>query len=98
MTVADSFPLWDRQARSHPDLATVALNPGIIDTEMLQSTFGASSADFPAPATWVEKAVPFLEKLGPRDNGKAHTAPQGCEFSTVVKEPSVTYFPPMKAI
>ena len=58
-------------------LATVALNPGIIDTEMLQSTFGNSSSDFPAPATWAEKAVPFLEKLGPRDNGKALTAPQG---------------------
>lgn len=58
-------------------LAAVALNPGIIDTEMLQSTFGGSSADFPPPATWAEKAVPFLEKLGPRDNGKALTAPQG---------------------
>jgi NAD(P)-dependent dehydrogenase (short-subunit alcohol dehydrogenase family) len=58
-------------------LATVALNPGIIDTEMLQSTFGASSTDFPAPAAWAEKAVPFLEKPGPRDNGKALTAPRG---------------------
>jgi len=58
-------------------LAAVALNPGIIDTEMLQSTFGSSSADFPAPTTWAEKAVPFLEKLGPRDNGKALTAQQG---------------------
>jgi NAD(P)-dependent dehydrogenase (short-subunit alcohol dehydrogenase family) len=56
-------------------LAAVALNPGIIDTEMLQSTFGPSSADFPPPAIWAEKAVPFLEKLGPRDNGKALTAP-----------------------
>ncbi|MCU0749216.1 MAG: SDR family oxidoreductase [Akkermansiaceae bacterium] len=57
-------------------LAAVALNPGIIDTEMLQSTFGPSSSDFPSPAAWAEKAVPFLEKLGPRDNGKALTAPQ----------------------
>jgi NAD(P)-dependent dehydrogenase (short-subunit alcohol dehydrogenase family) len=58
-------------------LAAVALNPGIIDTEMLQSTFGDSSSDFPDPAAWAEKAVPFLEKLGPRDNGKALTAPPG---------------------
>ncbi|RYD32997.1 MAG: SDR family oxidoreductase, partial [Verrucomicrobiaceae bacterium] len=57
-------------------LAAVALNPGIIDTEMLQSTFGESSSDFPDPATWAEKAVPFLEQLGARDNGKALTAPQ----------------------
>ena len=58
-------------------LAAVALNRGIIDTEMLQSTFGNSSSNFPDPATWAENAVPFLEKLGPRDNGKALTAPQG---------------------
>jgi NAD(P)-dependent dehydrogenase (short-subunit alcohol dehydrogenase family) len=57
-------------------LAAVALNPGIIDTEMLQLTFGPSSSDFPDPATWAVKAVPFLEKLGPQDNGKALTAPQ----------------------
>ena len=57
-------------------LAAIALNPGIIDTDMLQSTFGASSSDFPSPAIWAEKAVPFLEKLGPRDNGRALTAPQ----------------------
>ncbi len=56
-------------------LAAVALNPGIIDTEMLQSTLGSSSADFQDPATWAERAVPFLEKLGRRDNGKALTAP-----------------------
>lgn len=64
-------------AQELPDgLAAIALNPGIIDTEMLQSCFGESSADFPDPATWAAKAVPFLEKLGPRDNGKALTAPQ----------------------
>jgi NAD(P)-dependent dehydrogenase (short-subunit alcohol dehydrogenase family) len=45
-------------------VAAVALNPGIIDTEMLQRTFGGASADFPAPATWAEKAVPFLARLG----------------------------------
>lgn len=56
-------------------LAAVALNPGIIDTEMLQSTFGEGASDFPGPAVWAEKAVPFLEKLGVRDNGKALTAP-----------------------
>lgn len=58
-----------------PGLAAVALNPGIIDTEMLQSTFGTASSDFPSPADWVVRAVPFLEALGPRDNGRALTAP-----------------------
>lgn len=32
---------------------------------------------FPGPRHLGEKAVPFLETLGPRDNGKALTAPQG---------------------
>lgn len=56
-------------------LAAVALNPGIIDTEMLRSTFGEGASDFPSPAVWAEKAVPFLEKLGAKDNGRALTAP-----------------------
>lgn len=59
-----------------PGLAAIALNPGIIDTEMLQSTFGASSSDFPDPASWAVKVVPFLGELGPADNGRSLTAPQ----------------------
>lgn len=59
-----------------PGLAAIALNPGIIDTEMLRSCFGGTSSDFPDPETWAVKAVPFLESLGPRDNGKSLTAPQ----------------------
>jgi hypothetical protein len=31
-------------------LAAIALNPGIIDTEMLEVSFGRASADFPGPA------------------------------------------------
>ncbi|QJE98340.1 SDR family oxidoreductase [Luteolibacter luteus] len=59
-----------------PGLAAVALNPGIIDTDMLRSTFGSSSSAYPDPAHWAIKVVPFLEKLGPQDNGAALTAPQ----------------------
>lgn len=58
-----------------PGLAAIALNPGIIDTEMLQSCFGDSASDFPDAETWAIKAVPFLEKLSPRDNGRSLTAP-----------------------
>lgn len=58
-----------------PGLAAVALNPGIIDTDMLRRTFGPAAGDYPDPARWAVAAVPFLEGLGPRDNGKALTAP-----------------------
>jgi NAD(P)-dependent dehydrogenase (short-subunit alcohol dehydrogenase family) len=59
-----------------PDgLAAVALNPGIIDTDMLRRTFGPAAGDYPDPARWAATAVPFLEQLGPRDNGKSLTAP-----------------------
>ncbi|MFD0895976.1 SDR family oxidoreductase [Luteolibacter ambystomatis] len=58
-------------------LAAVPLNPGIIDTDMLRSTFGGGAADFPTPDEWAAKAVPFLEKLGARDNGRSLTVPGG---------------------
>ena len=51
-------------------LAAISLNPGIIDTAMLKSCFGASAADYVSPAEWAKKAVPFLLKLGPGDNGQ----------------------------
>src|SRR5690606_3855178 len=58
-------------------MAAVALNPGIIDTSMLRSCFGESAADYPDPEEWAEKAVPFLERMGPRENGLPLTAPGG---------------------
>lgn len=56
-------------------MAAVAFNPGIVNTDMLQSCFGESAAHYPAPAKWVRKAVPFLLALGPADNGKALDVP-----------------------
>jgi NAD(P)-dependent dehydrogenase (short-subunit alcohol dehydrogenase family) len=56
-------------------MAAVALNPGVIDTDMLRSSFGAGAAGYPTPEKWAEKAAPFLLRLGPSDNGKALTAP-----------------------
>jgi NAD(P)-dependent dehydrogenase (short-subunit alcohol dehydrogenase family) len=60
-----------------PGLAAVALNPGIINTEMLQSCFGGSASSYPTPERWAKTAVPFLLRLGPDDNGKQLTAPGG---------------------
>jgi len=59
-----------------PGLATVAFNPGVINTEMLQSCFGESAAHYPSAARWAEQAVPFLLKLDAEDNGHALTAPE----------------------
>lgn len=52
------------------EMAAVPLNPGIIDTDMLRSTFGAGADSYPDPAHWAKKAVPFVLGLGPKDNGK----------------------------
>lgn len=60
-----------------PDgMCAVPLNPGIINTDMLQSCFGGNADAYPTPDRWAEKAVPFLLKLGPRDNGRQLTVPQ----------------------
>ena len=56
-------------------LAAVALNPGVINTDMLQSCFGAAASSYPSPKQWAERATAFLLKLGPKDNGKALTVP-----------------------
>ena len=58
-------------------MAAVALNPGIINTDMLQSCFGGSASSYLSPAEWAKRAVPFLLNLGPGDNGKQLTAPGG---------------------
>jgi NAD(P)-dependent dehydrogenase (short-subunit alcohol dehydrogenase family) len=56
-------------------MAAVPVNPGIIDTDMLRSCFGASSSEYPDPAEWAKSAIPFFLGLGPADNGKPVTVP-----------------------
>jgi NAD(P)-dependent dehydrogenase (short-subunit alcohol dehydrogenase family) len=58
-------------------VAIIPLNPGIIDTRMLRSCFGDHAAHYPGPEDWARRAVPFLIKLGPKDNGQPLTAPGG---------------------
>jgi NAD(P)-dependent dehydrogenase (short-subunit alcohol dehydrogenase family) len=54
-------------------MAAIPLNPGIIDTDMLRSSFGSSAGSYPNPEEWSERAVSFLLQLGPKDNGKSLT-------------------------
>lgn len=56
-------------------LAAVALNPGIIDTEMLRICFGDDAGRYPSPKEWSVKAAPYLLGLGPRENGRSLTVP-----------------------
>ena len=57
-------------------MAAVPLNPGIINTELLQSCFAEHASSYPSPDRWAEKAAPYILSLGPRDNGQSRTAPQ----------------------
>ncbi|REK25406.1 MAG: SDR family NAD(P)-dependent oxidoreductase [Planctomycetota bacterium] len=50
-------------------LGSVAVNPGVIDTDMLRSCFGAGAASYPRAAEWSRRAAPFLLSLTAEDNG-----------------------------
>lgn len=56
-------------------LAAVALNPGMIHTDMLTSCFGKSASSFPSPDEWAARAVPFLLNLDAADNGRSLDVP-----------------------
>src|ERR1700722_13934377 len=56
-----------------PGMAAVPLNPGIIDTAMLQSCFAGGASSYPKPAAWAKIAAPFLLKINSAHNGKPMT-------------------------
>jgi NAD(P)-dependent dehydrogenase (short-subunit alcohol dehydrogenase family) len=56
-----------------PGLSAVALNPGIIDTDMLRTCWAEEAAGFPSPTEWAARAAPFLLGLSRRDNGRSLT-------------------------
>ncbi len=56
-------------------MAAIPLNPGIVNTEMLQSCFGGAADSYPSPASWARTAVPYLLKLSAKDSGKSLTVP-----------------------
>ena len=51
-------------------MAAIPLNPGIINTEMLQSCFGSSASAYPTAREWAKTAVPFILGLNERHNGR----------------------------
>jgi NAD(P)-dependent dehydrogenase (short-subunit alcohol dehydrogenase family) len=56
-------------------MAAVALNPGIIHTDMLVTCYGEDAALYTAVADWVKVAVPYILNIQPADNGRALTVP-----------------------
>jgi len=56
-------------------MAAVPLNPGIINTEMLQACFGDDAGSYPSPEKWAKQAVPFVLGLSAKDNGKSLSVP-----------------------
>jgi NAD(P)-dependent dehydrogenase (short-subunit alcohol dehydrogenase family) len=54
-----------------PGLAAVAVNPGVIDTDMLRSCWSDSAAACPSPEDWARRAAPFLLSLSADHNGQA---------------------------
>ena len=52
-------------------MAAIPLNPGIINTDMLQSCFGAEASRYPDPEEWAAAAVPFLLRLSAKDTGRS---------------------------
>ncbi|MCA9779312.1 MAG: SDR family oxidoreductase [Candidatus Eremiobacteraeota bacterium] len=56
-----------------PGLAAMALNPGIIDTEMLRSCFGTSASHYWAPQEWARSAADQILSFGLSNNGESAT-------------------------
>lgn len=52
-------------------MAAVPLNPGVIDTDMLRAAWSDGASAYPKAEQWAKTAVPFILKLGPKDNGRS---------------------------
>ena len=54
-------------------MASVALNPGVIDTDMLRSCWNDSAGMHETPDIWAKRASPFILNINPEDNGASLT-------------------------
>lgn len=52
-------------------VAVVALNPGIINTPMLQKCWADGADAYPTPEQWARTAAPYILQLTSRHNGQA---------------------------
>ena len=56
-------------------MVSVALNPGVIDTDMLRSCWSENAGTYEKPESWAKRAAPFILNINPKDNGASLTAP-----------------------
>ncbi len=52
-------------------IAAIPVNPGVINTDMLQSCFGSSASQAQTPEQWATRAAPFFLGLDQSDNGQS---------------------------
>ncbi|MGC4073899.1 MAG: SDR family oxidoreductase [Nibricoccus sp.] len=52
-------------------LAAVALNPGVIDTDMLRQCWADGAGGYPKADAWASKAATFILKLNAKKNGQS---------------------------
>jgi len=57
-------------------MAAIPLNPGIINTDMLQTCWADGASSYPKAETWAKIAAPYILKLSPKDNGRSVSVPQ----------------------
>ena len=63
-------------AQDFPEgMVSVALNPGVIDTNMLRSCWDENAAIYEKPESWAKRVAPFILNINSKDNGASLTAP-----------------------
>ena len=56
-------------------MAAVALSPGVINTDMLQTVYGDNASSYASSQDWGQKAAPFILELDESDNGQPISVP-----------------------
>lgn len=54
-------------------LAAVALNPGCVNTRMLETCFGSAASNHVTPERWAQTGAPFILSISRSNNGEAMT-------------------------
>ncbi len=56
-------------------MACVALNPGVIDTDMLRSCWNENASLHEKPDSWASRVAPYILSITSKDSGSSLTAP-----------------------